>query len=635
MSYFTIDAQAVIDSYLQNDSAARAKTFKTFLNALETVTSQNGQQQAAELAARAVSPNLDYSSLRRLRRFLQKPKPEALRIAVLGGPTTQQLVELLEIFLAGAGISAIIYQAEYGLFRQEILAPTSSMDDFKPQVIFIATSARDIIRRPEILSERSQVAALLEAEVSDWQRLWDLANERWGATVIQNTFDLQPWDPLGHFAVRHLAAGNTWVEQLNTAFAERAPSFVVLHDLRQLVFEEGAMKWFDPRFYLEAKMPCSPECLVSYAHSVMAVLRAIVGKSKKVLVLDLDNTIWGGTVGDLGSGGIQFGQGSSEGEAFIAFQQYAKALHDRGILLAVCSKNDEIKAREPFETRPDMVLKLTDISCFVANWRDKAQNLRHIASNLSLGIDSLVFVDDNPAERALVRRLLPQVAVPDMPEDPAGYIQALARLRYFETISFTQEDARRSEYYAQNAKREALSSMVHDLDEFLRSLEMCARIEPVGLLNIERVVQLINKSNQFNLTTRRYTHSEVQTLASDPAWTTLTVGLTDNIGDNGLIAVLFLKKEGFDLHIDTWIMSCRVLQRGLEQFTLNLVAQLAMVLNCQNVVGAYIATEKNGMVCDLYSRLGFQLIEGNAGGTTWILSMKTFSPILTHIKVES
>lgn len=624
----------ILESHLQNDSHGRTKSFKAFLRALEIVSSSDGQRRASEFAARAVSPHLDYSSLRSLRKYLQKHESEALRIAVLGGPTTLQLVELLEVFLAGAGIPATIIQGEYGLFRQEILAPTGAMDRFKPQVIFIATSARDITRHPRITSERAEVASLLKAEVADWLHLWNLANERWGATVIQNTFDPHPWDALGHFAVRHPAAGSNWVEQLNAAFAEQAPNFVVLHDLRQLVFEQGAMEWFDPRFYLEAKMPCGPECLVNYAHSVMSLLRGIVGKSKKVLVLDLDNTIWGGTVGDFGAGGIRFGQGSSEGEAFLAFQQYAKVLHDRGILLAVCSKNDEAKAREPFETRSDMVLKLDDIACFVANWRDKAQNLRDIASSLSLGVDSLVFVDDNPAERALVRRLLPQVAVPDIPEDPAGYIQALARLRYFETTSLTQEDARRTKYYAQNAKREALASKVEDLNVFLASLEMCARIDPVGHLNIERVTQLINKSNQFNLTTRRYTNAEVHLLTTDPEWTTLTISLRDNLGDNGLISVLFLKREGSTLEINTWLMSCRVLQRGVEQLAINLVAQQAAILGCKNIVGVYIPTAKNGMVRDLYSRLGFQATGDIAGTTTWLLPLSTFAPFHTHIKLE-
>ena len=231
--------------------------------------------------------------------------------------------------------------------------------------------------------------------------------------------------------LRHPAARENYLERLNRLLAERAPAHVRLHDLRGLAAEAGARTWFDPRFYLEFKMPCGPECLVAYAHSVVSLLRAVVGKSKKVLALDLDNTLWGGVVGDLGAGGIALGQGSGEGEAFLAFQTYAREFRERGIVLVVCSKNDDDKAREPFEKRPDMVLKLDDISCFVANWQNKADNLRSIAERLDLGLDAFVFVDDNPAERALVRRFLPEVAVPDMPEDPAGYVQAVVLHRYF------------------------------------------------------------------------------------------------------------------------------------------------------------------------------------------------------------
>lgn len=627
-----------IESYLQADLCVdNNHDFKFFAKTLKQLSLEGEYEQVRRFAARAVTPYLDYSSLRSLHKYLknENPKPESLRVAILGGPTILQFVELLEIFLASAGISAEIYQGDYGLFRQELMASNSSLDEFKPQIIFIATSSRDIVRRPFIANDESEVLSLLDAEVADWQRLWSLANKRWGATVIQNTFDCPPGDVLGHYSTRHPASFSNWVRRLNEEFAKSAPNFVVLHDLNQLVVERGAKEWFDPRFYLEAKMPCGPECLVSYAHSVMALLRGIVGKSKKVLVLDLDNTLWGGTIGDLGPGGIQLGQGSAEGEAFILFQQYAKSLQDRGILLAVCSKNDDLKAREPFEMRSDMILKLSDISCFVANWNDKAQNLRDIASNLSLGVDSLVFVDDNPAERALVRRLLPEVAVPEIPEDPSGYIEALAKHRYFETSSFTKEDAQRAKYYAQNAKREMLSSKAEDLDQFLASLEMKAVFDPVSSLNIERATQLINKSNQFNLTTTRYTQAEVFDLCKDPDWITLTISLKDSLGDNGLIAVLLLRKEGVRLHIESWLMSCRVLLRGVEHLTVNQIVKCAVSLGCQIIVGKYIPTSKNNMVCDLYPKLGFEQAEEVEGATIWHLAVQAFSPFHTHIKLEN
>jgi FkbH-like protein len=605
-------------SYLQADASGRARLFPQFIKALEAQARTPGA--ARSWAAQAVSPDLDYSSLRRLRKFLA-PEPNAadkvcVRVAVLGGPTTTQLVELIGVFLAGANIPVQVFEGDYGLYRQEILTPGSDLDRFAPQIILLATGAREISRFPAQHATPTEIEALAEAELDGWARLWDAAGKAWGATVIQNNFECEPWGIFGHYAARHPASRVHYTDRLNRLFSERAPANVVLHDLRALAAEAGAGQWFDPRFYLEAKMPCGPEALVGYAHSVMALIRAAVGRSKKVLVLDLDNTLWGGVVGDVGPGGIQVGQGTGEGEAFAAFQAHAKGLQERGIVLAVCSKNDEANAREPFQTRPDMVLKLEDFACFLANWKDKAENLRTIAASLDLGIDSLVFVDDNPAERALVRRLVPDVATPDMPEDPAGFIQALAKHRYFEAVSYTAEDSQRSAYYVQNARRAELASRSEDLAAFLASLEMVARIEPVGRLNLERVAQLVNKSNQFNLTTRRYTAAEIERLSADENWRTLTISLRDNVGDNGLISVLLMRRTGMTLTIDTWLMSCRVLQRGVEQLALSLAIRQARELGCDRLTGVYVPTAKNGMVKEHYARLGFTRA-GNEGETTF------------------
>ena len=267
--------------------------------------------------------------------------------------------------------------------------------------------------------------------------------------------------------------------------SDHAPAYVILHDLQGIAAEAGARSWFDPRFYLEFKMPCGPDSLVSYAHSVFSLLRAILGRSKKVVVLDLDNTLWGGVVGDLGAGGIRLGQGSGEGEAFLAFQRYLNDLKQRGVILAVCSKNDEINAREPFEKRADMILKMSDIACFVANWENKADNLRTIADRLELKLDAFVFVDDNPAERAIIRQFLPEVAVPDIPEDVAGYVQALSLHRYFETVTFTGEDMARSRYYTENTRRKELASSSTDLNSFLLSLVMRMKVDRINDLNIQ------------------------------------------------------------------------------------------------------------------------------------------------------
>jgi FkbH-like protein len=636
-----MDWNELLQSYLQADVAERTAKFGEFSRALKRVAETEGSDPARAWARRAVSPLLDYSSLMALRRFLLptttgEAAGAVRRLAILGGPTTVQLRQLVEVFLAGEGIATEIYEGEYGLFRQEILTPGSGLDQFRPQVIFLATGARDVSRFPTADMDEETVGRLAVEEMASWGRLWETANTRWNATLIQNNFEIAPGGVLGHYALRHPAAREHYLDRLNRLLAERAPPYVVLHDLRGLAAEAGVRAWFDPRFYLEFKMPCGPESLVAYAHSVVSLVRAIVGRSKKVLVLDLDNTLWGGVVGDLGAGGIKVGQGSGEGEAFLAFQSYAKELQQRGIVLAVCSKNDDDKAREPFEKREDMILKLSDFACFIANWNNKADNLRTIAERLELKLDSFVFADDNPAERALVRRFVPEVAVPDLPEDPAGYIQAVALHRYFETVSFTQEDSARARYYSENAKRQELASQTTDIDSFLASLGMRMKVEPVNELNIERVTQLVNKSNQFNLTTRRFTLAEVRGMMACPTWKTLTFSLRDSLGDNGLISVILLRKHGDALAIDTWVMSCRVLQRGVDQFARNEIVSLARKEKCTHILGRYIPTTKNGMVKEHYRTLGFESTGVDGEQTCWSLAVSdALQPLPHHIEREA
>lgn len=622
-------------SYLQLDAPARKPRFAEFVQSLKTLAQEEGSDTARVWAARGVSPLLDYSSLMTLRRFLRQGPfagngRRVVRVAILGGPTTIQLRQLMEVFLASEGIAAEMYEADYGLFRQEILTSGSGLDVFGPEIIFLATGARDVTRIPSLDADLASVERLADEELGDWGKLWETAQTRWNATVIQNNFEIAPHSPLGHYAVRHAAARENFLARLNRLFADKAPPFVILHDLHGLVAEAGAANWFDERFYHEFKMPCGPESLSTYAHSVVTLLRSLLGGSKKVLVLDLDNTLWGGAVGDVGAGGITFGQGSGDGEAYLAFQRYAKELAQRGVILAVCSKNDAEKAREPFEKRGDMILRLSDISAFVVNWENKADNLRRIAEQLELKLDSFVFVDDNPAERALVRRFLPEVAVPDMPEDPAGYIAAVARLRYFEMTTFTREDSQRARYYAENSRRKELQARTPDLESFLSSLGMQIKVEPVTELNIQRVTQLINKSNQFNLTTRRYRVAEVRAMAESAEWQTRTFSLRDGLGDYGLICVILLRRQADVLAIDTWVMSCRVLQRGVEQFARNELVALCRAEGCAHLAGTFIPTPKNALVADHYARLGFSPNGSRNGQSYWELSVDAETQPLAH-----
>ena len=409
---------------------------------------------------------------------------------------------------------------------------------------------------------------------------------------------------------------------------------MTIHDVDHLAAALGRWQWGDERFYHHAKLPCSPEHLVDYAHSLASLILAHLGLGKKCLALDLDNTLWGGVIGDDGLGGIRLGQGDPEGEAFLAFQRYVKGLRQRGVILAVCSKNADAIAREVFEKHPEMALRLDDISCFVANWDDKATNLARIAHELNIGMNSLVFVDDNPAERSIVRRLCPEVAVPEMPADPAYYVQALDRHRYFQALTVSSEDLQRTDFYRASTSRQLFETAAVDLNSFLRSLTLVARIEPIGVVSLERSAQLINRSNQFNLTTRRRSNGELLSLMADPDWLTRTVSLVDRFGDNGLISVLLAKVERDSLVIDTWVMSCRVLKRGVEQLLLNHLVSCARERGLTRVLGEFRPTPKNALVRDHYSALGFIQVGGDdSGHTHWELNVdETLQPLSHFIR---
>lgn len=552
---------------------------------------------------------------------------------MLGGFTTHQLVTLLELYLRAGRVEPEIYEADYGTFRQELLDPTSALHEFRPEFIILATSWRDLGHRPELGDDRDEVRRKVEAELADWGRLWHVAHDRLGCQIIQNNFDLPAWRTLGNHESRHPAGFGRFATLVNVGLQDAAPPYVTIHDLDHLAATWGRWSWGDERFYHHAKLACSPEHLVDYAHSLSSLVLAQLGGAKKCLALDLDNTLWGGVIGDDGLGGIRLGQGDPEGESFLAFQRYAKALRQRGVILAVCSKNTESIAREVFEKHPEMVLRLDDISCFMANWDDKATNLVRIAERLNIGLNSLVFVDDNPAERAIVRRLRTEVAVPELPEDPSGYVPAIERHRYFQALALSTEDLRRTDYYKADAQRQAAESSAEDIEGFLKSLEMTARVGPIDAATLERSVQLIHRSNQFNLTTRRRSVAEVQALMQDGDWLTRTVSLRDRFGDNGLISVVLAKAVGDVLEIDTWLMSCRVLKRGVEHFLLNHLAEQARARGLSALRGEYIPTAKNGLVRDHYANLGFARSGGDdSGRTTWILRLDDgWTPFPTFI----
>lgn len=407
---------------------------------------------------------------------------------------------------------------------------------------------------------------------------------------------------------------------------------IVLVDIARVAATVGLDRWHDAGQWHAAKLPFDPELIPLYADVVARTIAAIRGTTRKCLVLDLDNTVWGGVIGDDGLDGIALGQGSAKGEAFLSVQQAALALRDRGIILAVCSKNDDDVARTPFRDHPDMVLKETDIAAFVANWGDKATNLRAIAAALNIGLDALVFLDDNPVERAQVRRELPMVAVPELPADPALYPRALLAGGWFEAVAFAQEDRQRADQYQANAERAAFAG-TSDMAGYLASLDMVADFRPFDAVNRARIAQLINKSNQFNLTTRRYTEAQVATLEADPGKVTMQVRLVDRFGDNGMISVIVIDAGTWE--IDTWLMSCRVLGRRMEEAVLAQIVAAARAGGARELTGRYVPSAKNRMVADHYVKLGFTATGDEGGETVWTLDLAGYVAPDLPMRIES
>jgi FkbH-like protein len=590
---------------------------------LKTDLRAGNTRNLVEIFPSLLIPELDYTvamSLHRILKQMNTPRRElgrTVKIAVLGCMTTRQLVDLLDLYMQAGRLVGEFYESEYGTLHQEFLDRSSGLFQFKPDLILIFTSWRNLKQRPHLNDSRDEVKRKIDDEIAGWAALWRIARETLQCQVIQSNFASPPWRTMGNLEARHPAGFSRYVSLVNHALEDSAPPEVTIHDVDQLCAASGRWAWGDDRFYHHAKLPCAPEFLVDYAHSLAALILTQWGAGRKCLVLDLDNTLWGGVIGDDGLGGIRLGQGEPESEAFLAFQGYVKSLRDRGVIIAICSKNEERVAREVFEKHQEMVLRLDDISCFVANWDDKATNLARIAEQLNIGLNSLVFFDDNPAERSIVRRLQPEVAVPEVPTDPAYYIRALDRHRYFEPLTISAEDLKRTDFYRADSKRQALESSAGDLNMFLQSLDMAARIEPITNATVERTAQLINRSNQFNLTTRRYTNADVLNLMNDPKWVTRTLSLQDRFGDNGLISVLLARTDSGALIIDTWLMSCRVLKRGVERFLLNDVVAAATDRGLTRVLGEYIPTPKNALVRDHYRSLGFAKISGEVPGHTY------------------
>jgi FkbH-like protein len=583
-------------------------------------------RRAQHLASHA----LDEDQLNRLAAALRRastagasPAPlMPFRLGIVGNATTHFLVPVLTATAARHGLALTCVEAEYGQFMQACLDADSSINRAGCDAVLLALDHRAFpLAVAPGDAETSDQALQASLEQLDAMRGGIAAGGN-AVCIVQSV--PQPVETLfGSFDRTLPGAPRRLLDELNRGIVQRlAGSHDLLLDVAQLAASVGLAEWHSPKLWNMAKLPFHSRFLPLYAEHVCRLLAALRGKAKKCLVLDLDNTLWGGVIGDDGLDGIVVGQGDATGEAHLELQRTALALRRRGIVLAVSSKNTDAIAREPFAKHPEMLLKEEHIAVFQANWSDKATNLRAIAEELNLGLDSLVFVDDNPVERQLVRELVPEVAVPELPDDPALYARTLLSAGYFEALGFSAEDRQRAELYRDNARRVALQKQAGDVDAYLASLDMCLTVQPFDAMGRQRIVQLINKSNQFNLTTRRYTEADVARFEAEPSGLTLQIRLTDSFGDNGMISVVICRRVADTWEIDTWLMSCRVLGRKVESAVLAELGLQARERGITRLVGEYLRTEKNGLVAAHYERLGFSLLESLPdGGTRWELRL--------------
>jgi FkbH-like protein len=559
------------------------------------------------------------------------------RLALLSNSTTDLIVPALVASAARHGIALEVIEPSYDQVAQEALTPDSKVNSSRPDAVLFALDYRALPLKLS-LGDPTAASATVQGVLGYIEALREGIKTNSTAVCIFQTF-APPAETLFGSLDRALAGTlKNLIDDINRKLAEETrDSGDVLLDVAGLAETVGLADWHNPQLWNMAKFAFSDELIPLYADHVGRTVAAIRGKSRKALILDLDNTVWGGVIGDDGLEGIKVAQGDARGEAHLAVQQLALALRQRGIVLAVSSKNTDEVAREPFEKHPEMLLKLEHIAVFQANWNDKATNIQAIAEELNLGLDAMVLLDDNPAERGLVRQLLPQVAVPELPEEPASYARTLAAAGYFEAVAFANEDLQRAGFYQDNARRLTLQKQVGGVDAYLASLDMTITFQPFDATGRARIVQLINKSNQYNLTTRRYTDPEVVEAEDDPAVFTLQVRLADIFGDNGMISVVICRPGGpATWDIDTWLMSCRVLGRKVEHMVLREILEHARAAGIHSLTGTYRPTERNKLVVDHYVKLGFtKIAEEDSGLTRWELLTETADPPLAPMKVIS
>ena len=554
------------------------------------------------------------------------------RFALLGDCATQHIAGAIRGYAFEEGENFELFEADYDQIDAQLMDGDSELFAFQPESVLIYHCTEKLYER-FTRTDPAARAGFAEAEIRRVRAEWTRLNARAKADILFFLYLPEDDGVFGSFAFHEESAFPYQLLKLNYLIAESAREFgnVRLLDLAPLRAKLGQSAFQDAKMYAIAKMPLSTAALPLVASRVVDAVRARKGRFHKCAVLDLDNTLWGGVIGDDGLEGIQIGD-LKQGHAFTEFQTWVKELKNRGVMLAVCSKNDMKNAVEPFEKHPDMVLRMEDFSAFVANWEDKASNIRRIQKELNIGLDSMVFFDDNPFERNLVRSMLPEVEVPELPEDPAEYVRFVREQNLFDTASFSEEDRVRTERYRAERSRAELGAEMQNYDDYLKALEMKAVAAPFDAFHIPRISQLTQRSNQFNLRTVRLTEQETEEIAASDRFITRYFTLRDRFGEHGLIAVVVIEKREGEAFVKEWLMSCRVLKRGMEQFIADTIVKVSKEAGLSRVVGEYIQTPKNAMVKDLYESMGFVrrpdgLFEADTGlyqpHKTWITEEET------------
>ena len=572
-----------------------------------------------------INPNMILRKKKSIKKeLLKKQNFTEKNIAILGGSTTAEIRNILELFLLDSNIKPNFYESEYNKYYEDALFGHKELEKFNPDIIYIHTSNVNIMKYPNLKETEEDVYNMIKTEIERYKSIWQSLS-KYDCSIIQNNFDYPINRSLGNLDCYDIHGKTYFINQLNQEFSKSANKIksLYLNDINYLSSYIGLQNWFDKSLWYQAKYALSMEAIPELAFNISKIINSIFGKTKKCLILDLDNTCWGGIIGDDGLNGIHIGTETAIAESYTSFQKYAKELKQRGITLAACSKNDFKNAKEGFE-HPESVLRFDDFTSFKANWDPKHENIMDIAKEINIGIDSLVFIDDNPVERDIVSSQVPSVAVPNVGNDVIHFIDHIDRNGYFEPISLLADDINRNKYYEDNKKRTKEESTFKSYEEFLISLEMIANTKSFSSIYLDRITQLTNKTNQFNLTTKRYTAGEIENISSNDEYIKIYGKLIDKYGDNGLIAITIGNVKNNQCHIDLWLMSCRVLKRGMEFAMLDEIVKQCVAKKIFEIIGYYKKSLKNSMVSDLYEKFGFIQIDDTNDDTIWKLDISDY-----------